>query len=92
MRETTRVLAGRAKAERERADFTRYSAGLREALIAGAEAARESGEGVTAFAAATGVSAPTLFWWLRERRAFVRVKTTTPAPTEIACEPAAMLT
>ncbi len=92
MRETTRVLAGRAKAERERADFTRYSAGLREALIAGAEAARESGEGVTAFAAATGVSAPA---WSssRARTPGAHGATrTASAPTEIACEPAAMLT
>lgn len=85
MRATTNALATSVAAERTAAGFTRYSNELREALIAGAEAARESGTGVTAFAAATGVSAPSLFGWLRERQSFVRVRTSErSAPRRVA--------
>lgn len=91
MRGTTDALATRVTAERTAPGFTRYSNELREALIASAEAARESGTGVTAFAAATGVSAPSLFGWLRERQSFVRVRTSGPSAPRRAA-PAAPLT
>ena len=79
MRGTTEDLAARVAAEQTAPGFTRFSSELREVLIAGALAARESGEGVTAFAAATGALAPSLFGWLRDRCSFVRVRTATRA-------------
>ena len=74
-------MAARVAAEQTARGFTRYSSELREVLIAGALAARESGEAVTVFATANGVSAPTLFGWLRERQSFVRVRPVTRAKT-----------
>lgn len=86
MRGKAKELSAQVAAEQTAAGFTRYSQALREALVVGVLSARESGTSVSSFAKSTGVSAPSLYGWLRGRQSFVRVRTqgliaARPAPT-----------